>query len=42
MTDDPEDAEPFSEICRIGWLLTGYRYRTQDWCESVRGDDEGE
>jgi len=42
VSGDPEDAEPFTEVARIGWLLTGQRYHAQDWCERVRGDDEGE
>jgi hypothetical protein len=39
MTDDPQQAEPFGEVCRIGWELTRQRYRAQDWCQRVRGEE---
>jgi len=39
VTDDPEEQEPLENVSHIRWLLIGQRYRAQDWCESVRGED---
>jgi len=42
VSSDPEHTEPFTEVSRIGWVLTSQRYQAERWAKGVRGEHEGE